>query len=170
MDEIDIRILKAMADHGTVSPNDIKEETDIPKSTIYYRIDRMKEDGIIRNEIFDLDKERAGLGITVISEVMAAFEEDYHQTVGEKLAAIDGVTQVYFMMGDTDFIVISQLPGQDDVEDLISAFESIDEVERTSSQYIISTIKDGGNVLRNYDLETLAAANDIDLDPEGGDE
>ncbi|WP_049926487.1 Lrp/AsnC family transcriptional regulator [Halopiger goleimassiliensis] len=166
MDETDIRILKAMADHGTVSPNDIEAETDIPKSTIYYRIDKMKEDGIIRNEIFDLDKEAAGLGITVISEVMAVFEEDYHQTVGEKLADIDGVTQVYFMMGDTDFIVISHLPSQDHVEDLISAFESIDEVERTSSQYIISTIEDGGNVLANYDIETLAAAHDVELDDE----
>lgn len=166
MDETDIRILKAMADHGTVSPNDIKEETDIPKSTIYYRIDKMKEDGIIRNEIFDLDKERTGLGITVISEVMAVFDEDYHQTVGEKLAEIDGVAQVYFMMGDTDFIVISHLPGQDHVEDLIAAFESIDEIERTSSQYIISTIKDGGNILSNYDLETLAAAHDIELESE----
>lgn len=164
MDETDIRILKAMADHGTVSPNDIKEQTDIPKSTIYYRIDKMKENGTIRNEIFDLDKDRVGLGITVISEVMAVFGEDYHQTVGEKLAAIDGVAQVYFMMGDTDFIVISHLPSQDHVEDLIAAFESIDEVERTSSQYIISTIKDGGNVLSNYDLETLAAAHDLELE------
>lgn len=162
MDETDVRILKAMADHGTVSPNDIKEQTDIPKSTIYYRIDKMKEDGTIRNEIFDLDKDRAGLGITVISEVMAIFEEDYHTAVGEKLADIDGVSQVYFMMGDTDFIVISHLPDQDHVEDLISSFESIDEVERTSSQYIISTIKDGGNILSNHDLETLFGAHDVD--------
>ncbi|SEH12789.1 DNA-binding transcriptional regulator, Lrp family [Natronorubrum sediminis] len=162
MDETDVRILKAMADHGTVSPNDIKEQTNIPKSTIYYRIDKMKEDGTIRNEIFDLDNDLAGLGITIISEVIATYDAEYHTTVGEKLANIDGVSQVYFMMGDTDFIVISQLPDQEHVEDLISSFEGIDEVERTSSQYTISTMKTGGNVFSNYDLETLFAAHDID--------
>lgn len=171
MDKTDIKILKTMSEHGTVSPNDINERTEIPKSTIYYRLNKLKDAGVIRSEIFDLDKQKAGFDITVISEVMAAFGEGYHEKVGEKLAEIEGVSHVYFMMGDTDFIVISRLPSRDMIETLVEEFEAIDGIQRTSSKFVISTIKadESVGILSDYSESTILNSHGIN-EPENENE
>jgi DNA-binding Lrp family transcriptional regulator len=58
-------------------------------------------------------------------------------------------------MGDTDFIVIAHLPSRDKVEELIEQYEVIEGVERTSSKFVISTIKSEPHPLRDFTLETL---------------
>jgi DNA-binding Lrp family transcriptional regulator len=155
MDERDIQILKKIADSKTRSPNEIHEETGIPESTIYYRLDKLREQGIILNDLYELDRKNLGFEITIIADVFATYEEEYHEKVGEKLSAIEGVGQVYFTMGETDFKVIANLTDREEVERLIGDFEAIDEVERTESTFVVSTIKDESNVLQTYSLEAL---------------
>lgn len=155
MDDIDMEILKAVADSAEFNLKTIEANTDIPKSTIHYRVNKLKQNGVINGEIYDIDLEEFGLKITIISEVMAHYGESYHQMVGEKLSDIEGVSQVYFTMGDTDFIVIAHLPNRESVERLIEDYEAIEEVERTSSKFVISTIKHEQNLLRNYALDSL---------------
>jgi DNA-binding Lrp family transcriptional regulator len=160
MDERDIKILSAIANLGTGSPDRLHEETGIPKSTIYYRLNNLREQGVIENDLYDIDHEKVGLSVTVIAEVTAEYGEDYHDRVGEKLAEVEGVDQVYFTMGDTDFVVIGRLGGQEMVEGLIGDFESIEEVIRTRSMFVISTIKNEPRLLKNFHPDTLRAIAD----------
>jgi DNA-binding Lrp family transcriptional regulator len=155
MDEQDVEILKAVAEVGEPSPKAIEAETGIPKSTVHYRLEKLRENGIIEDELFNLDLEAIGLNLTVITEVMADYEEDYHEEVGEQLSAIPGVNQVYFTMGDTDFIVIAHLSSREMVEELVVAYEGIDAIQRTSTNFAITTIKNERIPFRNYDLDTL---------------
>lgn len=158
MDERNVRILQAIAELGTGSPDEISEYTDIPKSTVHYRLTKLKEDGVVINDRFDIDLEKLGLGLTVITNVIAEYDEQYHRTVGQKLANIEGVNQVYFTMGDTDFVVIAHLSTREMVHRLISDYERIDEVVRTSSQFVIETIKDEPHPLNDFELDTLLEA------------
>ncbi|UPV73962.1 Lrp/AsnC family transcriptional regulator [Halorussus limi] len=154
MDERDVTILKAIADLGTGSPEKLGEETDIPVSTIHYRLNNLREEGVIENDLYDIDLEKAGLGVTVVVEVFADYSDSYEE-FGEKLLAVEGVTQAYFAMGETDFILVARLPDSDAVERLISDFEAIDGVERTNSTFVISSLRDTDNPLESYSLETL---------------
>ncbi|WP_254531304.1 Lrp/AsnC family transcriptional regulator [Natrinema gelatinilyticum] len=158
MDEKDIRILTAIAKDGTASPDKIEDTTGIPKSTVHYRLNRLRESGVIENDLYDIDLEKVGLSITLISEVWAEFEEGYHDLVGEKLAAVEGVNQVYFTMGDTDFVVIAHVANREMVETLVEDYEAIEEIERTSSKFVITTVKDERNPLNDFDVETLVEA------------
>lgn len=158
MDEKDIRILAAIAREETGSPDRIEATTDIPKSTVHYRLEQLREQGVITNDLYDIDLEALGLSITLITEVWAEFEEEYHSRVGEKLAAIEGVNQVYFTMGDTDFVAVAHLATRGMVEDLVRDYEAIDEIHRTSSKFVITTVKDEPNPLNDFELETLLDA------------
>lgn len=158
MDEKDIRILTTIARDGTASPDKIEEATGIPKSTVHYRLNQLREAGVIKNDLYDIDLEKVGLSITLISEIWAEFEEGYHETVGEKLAAVDGVNQVYFTMGDTDFVAIAHVANRGMVEELVEDYEAIGEIERTSSKFVITTVKDEHNPLNDFDTETLVNA------------
>jgi len=68
------------------------------------------------------------------------------------------------MMGDTDFIVISRLPSRDMVETLVEEFEAVDGIQRTSSKFVISSIKadESVGILRDYSEETLLNSHGLD--------
>ncbi|WP_232702024.1 Lrp/AsnC family transcriptional regulator [Halobacterium wangiae] len=156
MDERDVRLLKAISDLGTGSPERLHEETDIPVSTIHYRLNNLREEGVVENDLYDLDLDELGLGVTVVLEVLTSYEGSY-EDVGEKISAIEGVTQTFFTMGETDFMVVARLPDSEDVERLISDFEAIPEVDRTNSTFVVEEQKDVTRPLQSYDLETLLA-------------
>jgi DNA-binding Lrp family transcriptional regulator len=155
MDERDIKIIKKIAEVGEPSPKAIEEATGIPKSTIHYRLENLREEGIIKDGLFTIDLEKVGLNLTVITEVNAEYSEEYHEEVGQKLSDIEGVNQVYFTAGDTDFIVIAHFASREMVEDLISSYERIDEIERTSTNFVITTIKNERTPFRDFELDTL---------------
>ena len=157
MDERDVRLLKAISDLGTGSPERLHEETDIPVSTIHYRLNNLRERGVIENDLYDLDLDELGLGVTVVLEVLTDYDGPYEE-VGEKINAVEGVTQTFFTMGETDFIVLARLPDSDDVERLISDFEGIPEVERTNSTFVVARQKDTARPLQSYSLDTLLEA------------
>jgi len=133
MDQKDVRILYAALEEATRSPEAVASVTDIPKSTVHYRLDKLREEGILENDLFDVDMAELGLSMRVISEVHAEYGEGYHNEVGEQLADIEGVNQVYFTMGDTDFIVIAVIRSREMVEDLISAYESAGDGQMTAT-------------------------------------
>jgi DNA-binding Lrp family transcriptional regulator len=155
MDEKDIRILYTAIERGTQSPEDISNAIDVPKSTVHYRLENLKQEGVIKNELLDVDITDFGMMTKVISEIQAEYDEGYHNIVGDQLAEIEGINQVYFVMGDTDFVVIANIHSREMVEELISSYESIDEIKRTSSRFVIKTIKANGQPIRDFDLDTL---------------
>jgi len=155
MDEKDLLILKTIAEEGINSPEKIEKHTDIPKSTVHYRLNHLREEGILKNDLSDMDLAELGLSITLITEVYAEFGEGYHETVGEKIADIEGVNQVYFTIGDTDFIVISHVAGRQMAESLIGDFEAIDEITRTSSRFAITRVKDETHPINDFEYDTL---------------
>ena len=154
MDERDVRLLKTIADLGTGSPERLHEETGIPVSTIHYRLNNLKDAGVIENDLYDFNHEALGLGVTVIVEVLADYEGPYDE-FADRLLAVEGVTEAFFTMGETDFVVIARLSSSDTVERLISEFEEIDGVERTNSTFTIATLRDESRAPATYDLETL---------------
>ncbi|WP_255170959.1 Lrp/AsnC family transcriptional regulator [Natrononativus amylolyticus] len=166
IDERDVEILLAIATEQSPSTETIHEATGIPKSTVHYRLNSLREDGVIANDLFELDLEQVGLEITIISEVWAEFDQGYHDRVGRTLSEIEGVNQVYFTMGDTDFVVIARLSSRDTVVDLVEEYESVDEITRTSSKFVITAIKDQTPIglLADYEKETLLEAHGIEAD------
>jgi DNA-binding Lrp family transcriptional regulator len=155
MDERDLEILKAATDLGTDNLEAVAAETNIAKSTVHYRLERLQERGIIKNDLWEIELESLGLAMTVISEIVAKYDEDYHKRVGTKIAAVQGVNKVYWTMGEVDFIAIAHLPSQEHLEDLFQSYESIDEIKRTNSTYVIDTIKDERFPIRDYDISVF---------------
>lgn len=155
MDDRDARILIAISELGTGSSERIAEETGIPKSTVHYRIQNLRDQGIIKNDRYEFDLEEVGLEILVISEIVAVYEEEYHNRVGEKIGEVEGVRQVFFTMGDVDFVAISRLTDRTMVEEMFAELEAMDGIERTMSKFVISTVKDDYNSLEGYEIDTL---------------
>ncbi|WP_435064419.1 Lrp/AsnC family transcriptional regulator [Halobaculum sp. EA56] len=157
MDERDLRILKAIADLGTGSPERIHEETQIPVSTVHYRLNNLRDAGVIRNDLYDLDLDALGLGVTVLVEVLADYA-GAHEDVAGTIAEIEGVTTLLSTMGETDFVAVAHLPDDEAVGRLLREFEEVPAVERTNSTYVIETLYDDARALSSYSLDSLVDA------------
>lgn len=154
MDEKDIRILKSLEDLETTSTDAVSDATGIPISTVHYRLNSLRESGIVTNDRLDVDLDELGLGVTILVEVFTKDDQD-HTESGRAIADIEGVTKTFFTMGGTDFIALARLPDSDSVGRLVSDFEALDEVARTDSTFIIERELDSHYALQHYSEETL---------------
>jgi DNA-binding Lrp family transcriptional regulator len=154
MDERDVRLLKAISESESGSPERLHEETGIPVSTIHYRLNNLRDAGVIENDLYDVDLEALGLDTTAVVDVDADCDGD-HAAVGEKICEVEGVTQAFHTTGDTDFAVEARLPGIDHLERLVSAIESIDAVEGTNSRVVMDAVADVSRPLQSYSTERL---------------
>lgn len=155
LDETDFEILKWLDREGGVDAEAISDELDISTSTVYYRLDRFEEMGVYRSDVADLDPEKLGLEITAISEIESTYGPGYDE-IGEKLAELSGVKSVYFMLGETSFIVVSRLRDHDHLQKLIDEIIHTEGVEHSATSVALKTIKDESRLLVNYDEEDLA--------------
>ena len=91
LSEIDIGILEMLQEDGRASYSAVARELGIAESTVRYRVEKLKESGVITGFQAHLNPRRVGLGITAIalikvdaaeiveaSETLATFEESHH--------------------------------------------------------------------------------------------
>lgn len=155
IDETDIEILRHLEKFGMKQIKRIADDLEISKSTIYYRIDKLEEKGIIEGIRAELNPIALGLDIVVITNIEVGHEPGYAQEIGEGLAAIDGVCQVYYTMGDTDFMVVSRLPNRDRVNALIDDIVNVEGVNKTSSTFVMDEIQTRHNVIETLSSEMV---------------
>jgi DNA-binding Lrp family transcriptional regulator len=149
LDEIDIDLLRRIEEDFDVNLEELSEELDFSKSAIHYRLKNHRENGIIRRVSADLDPLAFGLNMVMITEVMVTHERGYAEEIGEQLASVPGVQQVYYTMGDVDFMVISRTQNREQMNDLIDDLVAIEGVNETSSRFVMKELQTDGNVLAN---------------------
>lgn len=149
LDETDLEILQQIEDDFDVSLETVAQELGLSKSAVHYRIKKLKEKGIIRGVTADVDPFALGLEMVAITDVSVAHHEGYSENIGEEIAAIAGVEQVYYTMGDVDFVAVSRVQTRTQLNDLVERIVAIDGVNETSSKFVLEEFHDTRNVSTN---------------------
>ena len=154
LDETDFRLLRELDENGEIDADEIAKELDISQSTVYYRLEKYREQGILTGTISHLDRHKLGLGMTAISEIKTVYGPEAKE-VGERLAQLSGVQQVYSMIGEMSFYVISHVRDHDHLQSLIEEIIETDGVENSATHIVLRTFKEESRLLVNYDDEDL---------------
>lgn len=106
LDSTDRKLLRLMQLDASKSIGTLAEEIGISKSACWRRIQKMEEDGVIRQRITVLDPAKLGLNLIVFISIKtnqhnAAWAEKFRQTV----EVIPGVIEVYRMGGEVDYLI-----------------------------------------------------------------
>lgn len=141
IDETDLDLLRCVESDFDVSLDVLSDKLGLSKSAIHYRLNKLKESGVIRSVTADIDPLSFGLDMVAITEVAVRHEQDYSVDIGTALAAIDGVEQVYYTMGDVDFISISRVQNRAQMNDVINEMVAIDGVNKTSSRFVMDEVQ-----------------------------
>lgn len=146
-DEVDIELLRCVESDFDVSLDALSEELGLSKSAIHYRLNNLKESGVIRSVTADLDPVLFGLNMVSITEVSVRHEQGYSDDIGSALAGIDAVEQVYYTMGDVDFIVLSRVQNRSQMNDVIDEMVAIDGVNETASRFVMDEVQSDPKVM-----------------------
>lgn len=149
LDETDLEILQQIEDDFDVSLETVAQELGLSKSAVHYRIQKLKEEGIIRGVTADVDPFTLGLEMVAITDVSVTHQEGYSENIGEEIMAIEGVEQVYYTMGDVDFVVVSRVQTRTQLNELVERIVAIDGVNETSSKFVLEEFHDTRNVSTN---------------------
>ncbi|MFB6123217.1 MAG: Lrp/AsnC family transcriptional regulator [Haloferacaceae archaeon] len=152
-DEKDLALLEYIEDDFDVSLDTLADKLDFSKSAVHYRVKKLKERGVIEGVTADLNPEPFGLKMVAITEVMVTHEQGYSENIGTELASLDGVEQVYYTMGDVDFVAISRVQNRDQMNEVIENMVAIEAVNETSSRFVMDEISTSPKFMANLSSE-----------------
>ncbi|APX97757.1 Lrp/AsnC family transcriptional regulator [Natronorubrum daqingense] len=147
LDETDLKILEAVEDDYERSLEELAEELDISKSTIHYRLNKLKENDVISTPSVSIDPNALGLNMLLITEVSVSHERGYADDIGDQLADIDGIVDVYYTMGDVDFVILARVQDRDQMNTLIDDVIAIEGVNETSSRFVMQEVETNADLM-----------------------
>lgn len=106
MDEKDRRILEYLMDHGRDKISEMSKNLDIPRITIYERMQAMIRNGII--DKFTVKPNYKELGLPIISFIFVAFDPKEKITQRElalNISSFKEVEEVYIIAGEWDLLL-----------------------------------------------------------------
>lgn len=142
MDKLDRRILDLLQKDGALAAAEIAERVGLSKVPCWRRIQRLQEEGVIRQTVALLDAKALNVGTTVFvmmktANHSAAWFERFQKAVRD----IPEITEIYRMSGEVDYlmrIVVPDIEGYDVVyKKLIASIDLLD----VSASFALETIK-----------------------------
>lgn len=154
LDETDLAILSSLDRTGEIDAAALSEELDVSQSTVYYRVEQYREEGILKGTVADLDPHELGFEFTAITEVTCDYGPGY-EDIGERIADISGVQDVFFMLGEMSFVVVSRVRDHEHLQRLIDEMIHTDGVVDSTTHMALREFKREPRLLVNYDDRDL---------------
>jgi Lrp/AsnC family transcriptional regulator len=142
MDKLDRKILELLQTNGELTAADVADRVGLSKAPCWRRIQKLREEGIIKQTVALLDARSLNVGTTVFVTLKTAnHSEAWFEKFVRAVRDIPEVTEIHRMSGDVDYlmrIVVPDIDAYDVVyKRLICAVEFLD----VSASFALETIK-----------------------------
>ena len=117
MDEKDLIIINALKKDASLSVAKLAINTNLPSTTIFNRVKKLKDSGIIKNYTINIDKDRVYGNIIGIILIKAT-NTDQRQIV-KKLLEHPSVENAAIMTGNTDIVIRIRVRSIEDLNKFI---------------------------------------------------
>jgi len=140
LDEIDTKIIEILMKNARASLEEISEQLKVSKSTVHYRIRKLKENGIIEGFTTKINYKKLGYEIFALSCVKAKYHQQSLETVASKIKELEGVENVYVILGEMDFFVMIRAKDKDQLKNIVEKMIALPEIDHSSTYLIISSV------------------------------
>ncbi len=106
LDRYERRILELLQENATLSNADLAERIGLSQTPCWRRVQRLRESGVIRQQVALVDRRKVGLNAQVFAQVKLNTHGRQH--LDEFAAAIQTfpeVLEAYVLMGSVDFLL-----------------------------------------------------------------
>jgi len=139
LSETDIRILEILQSDARTSYSAIARELGIAESTVRYRVERLRETGVITGFLALLDPRKIGLEITAIALIKVDANEIVEAS--ETLATFDESHHLFRSTGAYDLVSVIHARDILHLNDLIERIKKIPGVKEASVEVATYLVK-----------------------------
>ena len=141
LDAYDRRILALLQDDASLSSAQIAEKVGLSQSPCWRRIQRLKDEGVIRGQVTLLDRKKIGLNTQIFAEVkLNAHGRSNFAEFTEAIRGFPEVLEAFVLLGTMDFMLrivakdieayerffferLSKLPGVQEINSTVALSE-----------------------------------------------
>jgi Lrp/AsnC family transcriptional regulator for asnA, asnC and gidA len=140
LDEIDKEILKVLQKNSRTPLREISKQVGLAESTVYERIKKLKERGIIKKFTIILDPE--SLGFHLLAFILIKAKAGKYSDVAEKLIAYPEIVEIYETTGDYDMILKIRTRSSEELNDFLDRIGEIEGVVATHTMVVLKIHKE----------------------------
>ncbi|WP_297464098.1 Lrp/AsnC family transcriptional regulator [Thermococcus sp.] len=140
LDDVDRKILAILQKNSRTPLREISREVGLAESTVYERIKKLKERGIIRKFTVVLDPE--ALGFNVLAFILIKSRAGMYSRVAEELSKYPEIVEIYETTGDYDMIVKIRTRGSDELNEFLDRMGNVDGVVATHTMVVLKVHKE----------------------------
>ncbi|SMD30215.1 Lrp/AsnC family transcriptional regulator [Picrophilus oshimae] len=142
VDKKDMEIISYLRDHGRDKISDISNSLQIPRATVFERMERLRKEGFIKKYTVDLDYEK--LGYSVMAYILIEYDSKAkvdQKTLCRNLAAMENVISASIITGDWDIIILTVQKSMKDLSEFVlEKLRTMDGVQRSQTIPIFERI------------------------------
>lgn len=141
LDEIDLRLLEMLQEHGRVSQHDLAQAVGLSSPAVGERVRKLEERGIIRRFTAVLDPKMLGRDVTAFIAVGIAgsrYYQDFRRTVDEH----PEILECHSITGQGSHLLKIRTESTSGLEALLAEIQSWPGVQWTNTSIVLSTIKE----------------------------
>jgi len=149
LDEKDAAILQLIQENSKLTANQIAKRTNTPITTVFAKIRRMEELGIIKQYRAILSPEKLNLGTSAFILASVSYTKKTDGTpisqreVAEEIALFPEVQEVHIITGDWDLLVKLRAENVDAVgRFVVDKLRLIEGLEKTLTCMVFETVKE----------------------------
>lgn len=106
LDATDRRILIVLQKEGRISNSDLSERVNLSASACHRRVQRLEQEGYIRDYVALLDERRMGVPTTVFVEITLSGQADELLEAFEReVARVPDILECHLMAGSADYLL-----------------------------------------------------------------
>lgn len=147
LDDIDRRLLRELLKDSKRSYRELARSIGVSAATVINHVQRLESAGVIRDYTVQLDHERLGYELTVITEITVS--KGKLLETEEEIAKISNACAVYDVTGLTDAMVVAKFKSRKDLSDFTKKLLAMPYVERTNTHVVLTTMKEDFRMLQD---------------------
>ena len=143
LDRLDRRILRLLQTEPEVTAVAIGDRLGTSQATCWRRIQRMREDGLIPEQVVTLDRKKAGFHAMIFAQVKLSSQgRSKLSEFSESIRSFPEVLDCYVLMGNVDFLLRIVAPDIDSYERFFfEKLSTLPGVQEITSSIALSEIK-----------------------------
>ncbi len=144
LDKKGLQILDALRQNSRKTVKEIAKETGVPRTTVFERIRRMEQTGLIK--AYSLVPDYAQLELGTLAYVLISYDKSAHlsqKEVAQAIARLPGVSEVHIMSGEWDLLAKVRGKSMQAIGDLVvGKIRGLAGVEKTHTMPVFYPIKE----------------------------
>jgi Lrp/AsnC family transcriptional regulator len=142
LDLVDRRLLAILQEDATVAVSELAERVGLSATPCWKRIKRLEREGVIDRRVAILNRDKLGLGVTVIVAIRTArHSEEWLATFAEGVARIPEVVEFYRMSGEIDYLLKVVARDIADYDRIYRKLTKVADLHDVSSSFAMQEIK-----------------------------